>query len=182
MRSTRSVAVELQGLGREPSLATLVVGRGRLEDPRHRRPGLVLRTLVGRAIEDLDLHDRSARPDGARCPRQSAPVSPPPRMTTWRSSASMAVGVVVAHRAVGRFEVGHRRVHAGELRARHRDQSRARRAEGEHDGVEVALQVRRAACRRRRRATLVWKVTPEAAITARRRSRTAFSSLNSGMP
>ena len=49
---------------------------------------------------------------------------------------------LVAHRTVGRFEIRHRRVHAGELRSRHRDQSRPRRTEREDDGVEVALEVR----------------------------------------
>ena len=91
-----------------------------------------------------------------RCavPRQSAPVSPPPMMTTCLSFGGdeLLVGSI-ASPSQRRFcwrQVVHREVDALQLAARAPADRAARRAAGEDDGVELAPQRRRPARRRRR--------------------------------
>ena len=66
-------------------------GHGLPGRPRRRRRG-----------QQLDLRRRAPRPAGARCPRQSEPVSPPPRMTT-RLPGRRQLGRDAARRRTRRF-------------------------------------------------------------------------------
>ena len=75
-------------------------------------------------------------------PRQSAPVSPPPMMTTSLPSAVIggACSVALLH-PVGRDEVLHRQVDAREVAAGRRQVAAEGRAAGEHDGVVLRPQL-----------------------------------------
>ena len=81
-----------------------------------------------------------------RCavPRQSAPVSPPPMMTTCLPAAEIAPsvrdGVALAASVLLR-QVLHREVHARQIAARHGQVARPAGAAGQDHGVEVAPQV-----------------------------------------
>ena len=140
-----------------------------------------------------------------RCavPRQSAPVSPPPMMTTCLPLASIGDRAERALAAPGWTASG-TPWPGGSRRARARDGQVARhgRPAGQHHGVEACTSApdapcvggARLPCRRSRprdlgrpstrahRRGAARTVTPSARIWARRRSRTAFSILNSGMP
>ena len=121
-----------------------------------------------------------------RCtvPRQSAPVSPPPMMTTCLPAAEIAAPSSTASPWQRRFccgEVVHREVHAGQLAARHRrDRAAGRRRR------PAAPRRSRGAGRRPATSTPACtpgrKTTPSAASSSSRRSSTRFSILNSGMP
>ena len=120
-----------------------------------------------------------------RCavPRQSAPVSPPPMITTRLPAAEMISSSGASSpgaAAVLLREVVDGEVDARELAAGHRQIARRRRAAAEHDGVEVAAQ----GVDRHVHADVDAgrKTTPSCSISSRRRSRWRFSSLNSGMP
>ncbi len=143
------VAVKLQGLGGEEPLAALIVRGRRFEDPRHGRPWLIVRAFVRAVGPGSRSGRRNARLDGARCPRQSAPVSPPPRITTCRSVASIEVGARVAHREIRPLRDRSSR----DTRRRGSApgtgmQPRSRRTQGQDHGVELGLQL----CERRRLA------------------------------
>ena len=77
------VAEELLGADGVDPLAALLVRAWRpgRSSGRSATAGAPARSSR-RPRHDLELGDRCARPAGGRCPRQSAPVSPPPMMTT----------------------------------------------------------------------------------------------------
>ena len=80
------VADEALGVDREDPLAALFVGRRRALHQRPRRPRVGVGADVGRPGQDLELVDDAA-PWRCAVPRQSAPVSPPPMITTCLPSA-----------------------------------------------------------------------------------------------
>jgi hypothetical protein len=185
-RSARDVAVvvaeEALGVDRVDPLAALLVRRRDAVDHRVGRP----RHRVSARASGGGAGSRTGAPTAApwRCavPRQSAPVSPPPMMTTC-----LPFGVIGARRrgrppAPGsRRQVLHRLVDAVEL------------APGDRQVAPRGGAARRARPRRtasRRSSTVTSTPTfaparnsvPSASICARRRSRWRFSILNSGMP
>ena len=76
-------------------------------------------------------------------PRQSAPVSPPPMITTCLPSARIwSVDLLAERDPVGLREVLHRLVDAAELTPGRRQVARRRGAHRQHDGVVAVAQLR----------------------------------------
>ena len=117
-------------------------------------------------------------------PRQSAPVSPPPMITTCLPCGRdrhRVDGEVALLGPVAPGQVLHRLVDAGELAAGDRQVARGGGAAREDDGVELV----RASCEAGTSTpTFVdgRNSVPSARIWSSRRSRWRFSILNSGMP
>ena len=126
-----------------------------------------------------------AAPCRCAVPRQSAPVSPPPMITTCLPCGVDRRVVELAERlqvAVG--QVLHGQVDAGELPAGRGQVAADGGAAGQDDGVELRAQLlgRQVASPLPPTSTPVTNRVPSARIWSSRRSSTAFSILNSGMP
>ena len=115
-------------------------------------------------------------------PRQSAPVSPPPMMMTRLPSALIGEASQVALLdPVGRRQVLHRLVDPGQLPAGDGQVPGDGGPAGQDDGIEAGEQIL-AGDRHPGLAADVTNDVPSSTICWRRRSRTRFSILNSGMP
>ena len=137
------VADEALGVHAVDALAALFVRRRHPEDVGERRPRVGGRAGVGRRGRISNWCTDTA-PWRCAVPRQSAPVSPPPMITT-RLPAAVIGGVVevaLLH-AVADGQVLHRLVDAAELATGDRQVAPRGRATGEHDRVELAPQLAR---------------------------------------
>ena len=126
--SAPSLALEARRAERERALAAFLLRARGAEHERPRRPRVGRRAVGRRRGHQLDLRDRARRPGGCAVPRQSEPVSPPPRITTRLPRTSWcAAGALAADDLVLLGEVVHREHDARELAARAR-RGRARAA------------------------------------------------------
>ena len=133
---------ELHGGGEVGAFAAFLVRAGDLEQGGERRPRLVRRHARRAAACRSPGWSRDAAWCRCAVPRQSAPVSPPPRMTTCLPAALIWFSHgLPRHHPVGRHEVVHGEVDAVEVAARDRQVTRDGGAGGDHDGVVPAAQL-----------------------------------------
>ena len=100
-----AVAGAREALGRHGvhAVAALLVRRRHAEDVGPGGPRVVRVPLLRRLGQQLELRHGGPLPAGARCRGQSAPVSPPPMMTTRLSFASIASAAGTASPSLRRF-------------------------------------------------------------------------------
>ena len=165
------------------AVAAFFVSGRRAEDVRPVRPWIVRGAFRRRFGQQFELHDGRA-PWRWAVPRQSAPVSPPPMMTTCLvlRADEFGIGNRIAFAAfVLQRQVLHREMDAIQIAPGHGQIARRCRATGQKNRIEVAVRVPQ---RRRSRPTFAFvrNLMPSSIMRFSRRFRTCFSILNSGMP
>ena len=135
------VAEEALGVDAEDALAAFLVGGRHAVDHRPLRPGVVRSTRVGRAREDLELVDsRRALPvHGAEAVGAGVAATDDHHLLAARGDRRL-VDVALLHSIRKRQEL-HRLMDASELAPGDRQVAPRRRTRGEHDRVELLVEL-----------------------------------------